>query len=321
MRKLSLPLLFILFLFACKKQVTKDAAPEDKKITASAKPAAKINVCHYDAATGTYTIINLNLNAWPDHQAHGDVRLDDQDHDGYVPTNSCGYGKMGDLNDLVATIYPDSPEICGNGIDDNGDGMVDECCLTTVNICGVNWMNKNFDCTTYSNGDAIPQVTDAAQWAALTTGAWCYYNNDPATGAIYGKLYNYYAITDPRGIAPAGWHVPNRTERDNLTNCAGGFEGSLGFYAGGNLKEAGTVHWLSPNLEGRDSTGFTALPGGRRILGGSFAGINSVGSFWTTTNYLDGAILVLDLYYSSGYTPQLDAIEKSFGASVRLVKD
>jgi uncharacterized protein (TIGR02145 family) len=319
MKQLSLSILCIVLFFGCQKQMIKEEVLKEK--TLSGKPVAKISVCHRDPVTGSYSVLNLNTNAWPEHQAHGDVRLDDQDHDGYVPTNACGFGQMGDLNDLVATIYPGAPEICGNGIDDNSDGMVDECCLTTVTICGSTWMNKNFDCTTYRNGDAIPQVTDAAEWAALTTGAWCYYNNDPKMGAVYGKLYNYYAITDPRGLAPLGWHVPDKRERDNLTNCAGGFEGSWGFYSGGNLKEAGTAHWLSPNLEGRDSTGFTALPGGRRAVDGSFAGINSTGTFWTTTYYTDGTYIVLDLFYSSGYTPELDAIGPSFGASLRLVKD
>jgi uncharacterized protein (TIGR02145 family) len=321
MKKLVLPLLFILFFIGCRKQANNDNVPEKNKLAALAKRNPRINVCHHDVKKDTYKVISIELSDWREHQRHGDVRLDDQDGDGYVPANSCGFGQMGDLNDLIATIYPGSPEVCGNGIDDNGNGQVDECCLTTVNICGVNWMKKNFDCTTYRNGDEIPQVTDAAQWASLTTGAWCYYNNDPATGAIYGKLYNYYAIVDPRGIAPAGWHVPNRTELDNLTNCAGGVEGSFGFYAGGNLKEAGTAHWLSPNLEGRDSTGFTALPGGRRILDGSFASINTTGTFWTSTPYLDGTILVLDLFHSSGSVPHLDAIGNSFGASLRLIKD
>jgi len=321
MKKLSLPLLLILFLAGCQKQMMKEDSAKEKMLVG--KPSAKINVCHHDPVTGVYSLINLNLNAWPEHQAHGDVRLDDQDGDGYVPTNSCGFGKMGDLNDLVATTYPGAPELCGNNIDDNCNGVVDENCYASVSICGINWLSKNFEGTTYRNGDAIPQVTDAAQWASLTTGAWCYYNNDPGMGAIYGKLYNYYAIIDPRGIAPLGWHVPDKRERDNLTNCAGGVLGSgaIGFYAGGNLKEAGTAHWLSPNLEGRDSTGFTALPGGRRIADGSFAGVNSIGTFWTTTYYTDGTFLVLDLFYSSGYTPELDAIGGSFGASLRLVKD
>ena len=321
MKKLSLPLLLILFSMSCQKQMNTDDVSKEK--TLAGKPSAKIIVCHHDPVTSAYSVLNLNLNAWPQHQAHGDVRLDDQDGDGYVPTNSCGFGKMGDVNDLAATIYPGSPEICGNGIDDNSDGMVDECCLTTVTICDLTWMNKNFDCTTYRNGDAIPQVTDAAEWAALTTGAWCYYNNDPKMGAIYGKLYNYYAIIDPRGIAPEGWHVPNKTESDDLRECAGGVAGAgaIGFYAGGNLKEAGTAHWLTPNLEGRDSTGFTALPGGRRNADGSFAEINSAGIFWTTTLYTDNAYIVLWLLYSSGFAGDLAAIGPSCGASLRLVKN
>lgn len=61
------------------------------------------------------------------------------------------------------------------------------------------WMSKNLEVVTYRNGDVIPQVTDPSAWANLTTGAWCYYNNDPANGAIYGKLYNWYAVIDSRG--------------------------------------------------------------------------------------------------------------------------
>ncbi len=317
MKKLSLPLLIILFLMGCQKQMIKEDIAKEK--TFGGKPSAKINVCHHDPVTGAYNVLNLNLNAWPQHQGHGDVRLDDQDGDGYVPTNSCGFGQMGDLNDLVATIYPGAPEVCGNGIDDNCNGMVDECCLTTVNICGVNWMNKNFDCTTYSNGDEIPQVTDAAQWAALTTGAWCYYNNDPATGAVYGKLYNYYAITDPRGIAPAGWHVPNLQDLEALQICTGST--ILSDDASGKLKEAGTIHWLSPNASATNSSGFTALPGGYRDIFGSFVQINERGSFWTTAPYVEETFRVIDLFYSTGDLPFLNAFAKANGASLRLVKD
>jgi len=315
-----LSLFFIALLFACKKQVTNDIVSQEKTISASAKPSSKINVCHYDAATGTYTILNLNVNAWPQHQAHGDVRLDDQDGDGYVPTNSCGFGQMGDLNDLVATIYPGAPEICGNAIDDNGNGIVDEDCFTSVSICGIYWMDKNFEGTTYRNGDVIPQVTDAAQWASLTTGAWCYYNNDPAMGAIYGKLYNYYAIADPRGIAPTGWHVPDFHDFDSLQICEGATIANDD--AGGKLKEAGTVHWLSPNVLATNSTGFTGLPGGNRNgVDGLFTGINERGTFWTTADYIDDTKQVIDLFYSTGDLPYLNAFGKRNGVSLRLVKD
>jgi hypothetical protein len=82
-----------------------------------------------------------------------------------------------------------------------------------LTICCQSWMTKNLDVATYRNGDAIPLVTDATAWAALTTGAYCYYNNDPGTyGATYGKLYNWYAVNDPRGLAPEGWHVPTYFE-------------------------------------------------------------------------------------------------------------
>jgi hypothetical protein len=80
------------------------------------------------------------------------------------------------------------------------------------------WSDKNLDVTKYRNGDPIPQVTDATLWANLTIGAWCWYNNDSATyAAIYGRLYNWYAINDPRGLAPTGWHVATDAEWNKMT--------------------------------------------------------------------------------------------------------
>ena len=125
-----------------------------------------------------------------------------------------------------------------------------------VTICNETWMVKNLDVSTYRNGDIIPQVSDMVQWETLTTGAWCYYNNDPALGAIYGKIYNAYAVMDLRGLAPQGWHVASHFEWNHLMFCLGGGE-----VAGAAIKEAGTVHWQSPN-EANNSSGFTALPGG-----------------------------------------------------------
>src|SRR4030095_5656585 len=83
------------------------------------------------------------------------------------------------------------------------------------------WMATNLSVSHYRNGDKIPQVKDSAQWAKLTTGAWCWYNNDSATGAVYGKLYNWFAIHDPRGLAPAGWHVPSDSEWYVVSNFLG----------------------------------------------------------------------------------------------------
>src|SRR5687768_3923155 len=109
----------------------------------------------------------------------------------------------------------------------------------SVTICCQSWMTKNLDVSTYRNGDTIPKVTDAAEWAALTTGAYCYYDNDSATyAATYGKLYNWYAVNDPRGLAPEGWHIPSEYEWITLGDCFGG-DGA----AGDNLKEMGSTHW------------------------------------------------------------------------------
>jgi Fibrobacter succinogenes major domain (Fib_succ_major) len=93
-----------------------------------------------------------------------------------------------------------------------------------VVICSQAWTKKNLDVDHYRNGDPIPQVTDPVQWANLATGAWCWYNNDSVTyAATYGRLYNWYAVNDPRILAPEGWHVPSNAEWNTLANsCAGG---------------------------------------------------------------------------------------------------
>jgi uncharacterized protein (TIGR02145 family) len=92
----------------------------------------------------------------------------------------------------------------------------------TVTIGTQVWTSKNLDVATYRNGDVIPQVQDEKAWAELTTGAWCYYDNDPANGTKYGKLYNWYAVNDARGLAPQGYHIPSDAEWSQLTDYLGG---------------------------------------------------------------------------------------------------
>ena len=91
-----------------------------------------------------------------------------------------------------------------------------------VKISNQLWTLKNLDEITYRNGDIIPHITDSVKWAGLTTGAWCYYNNDPNNNSTYGKLYNWYAVNDPRGLAPEGWHIPSKDEWTSLINFLGG---------------------------------------------------------------------------------------------------
>jgi uncharacterized protein (TIGR02145 family) len=196
--------------------------------------------------------------------------------------------------------------------------------IPSITICNQTWMKKNLDVSSYRNGDVIPQVTDPAAWLTLTTGAWCYYNNDPANGSVYGKLYNWYAVNDPRGLAPAGWHIPSDAEWTTLTDCLGG-----AVIAGGNLKEKGTRHWLFPNTGATNVSGFTALPGGVLVsMDGQFSGKSLVGSFWSSSVFSFNAAYYRKLVYNSGallggvsvFNEPSGTLNMD-GLSVRCVKD
>ncbi|MEI8054251.1 MAG: fibrobacter succinogenes major paralogous domain-containing protein [Bacteroidota bacterium] len=187
--------------------------------------------------------------------------------------------------------------------------------VPTVSICNQVWMTKNLDVSVYRNGDAIPQVTDSAQWVNLTTGAWCYYNNDPANGAIYGKLYNWYAVNDPRGLAPTGYHVSTDSEWSSLVTCLGGDS-----TAGGKIKEAGIMHWLSPNTAATNSSGIKGLPAGCRDFDGSFNYISSYGIWWSSTEDDTTYSWARDLYYNDGVILRFNDL-KILGFSVRCLKD
>jgi len=132
MKKLLLPLWPILLFISCKKQISNENVQQEIAGATANRTSPKINVCHFDAATNKWKTISINLTAWPDHQAHGDARLDDQDRDGYVPNNACGYGTQGDCNDNNAAINPGATEICGNNIDENCNGMSDDVCSLSI---------------------------------------------------------------------------------------------------------------------------------------------------------------------------------------------
>ena len=187
--------------------------------------------------------------------------------------------------------------------------------LPTIQIGTQKWMSKNLDVAFYRNGDPIPQVTDATAWAALTTGAWCYYNNDPTQGNKYGKLYNWYAVNDPRGLAPQGWHVPSDAEWTTLETTLGGSS-----VAGGKMKEAGTLNWTSPNTSATNESGFAGLPGGYRGSGGTFGGIGGSGYWWSSTETNAHYAWTRYLFYSLGdvYRTTSNKVE---GFSVRCLRD
>ena len=146
----------------------------------------------------------------------------------------------------------------------------------TITICNQIWTTNNLNVTKYRNGDAIPQVTDPTAWSTLTTGAWCYYLNNTSNGPIYGKLYNWYAVNDSRGLAPIGWHIPSDIEYTSLSSCLGGES-----IAGGKMKTL--TLWNSPNLGASNSSGFSSMPGGVRYSNGTFQFLGYSSNYWTST--------------------------------------
>jgi len=151
------------------------------------------------------------------------------------------------------------------------------------------WSLKNLDVTTYRNGDPIQQVTTVQELAATRNGAWCYYQNDPTNGTLYGKMYNWYAANDPRGLVPQGWHLPSQGEWNILATFLGG-----NMIAGGKLKS--TSGWDAPNAGADNSSGFTALPGGTAYVSAGFAAKGSSAQFWgasTGSDTLTGFVIGL----------------------------
>ena len=199
--------------------------------------------------------------------------------------------------------------------------------LPSVTIGTQIWENANLDVTTYSDGTPIPQVTDPTAWSNLTTGAWCYYNNDSANEATYGKLYNWYAVAGiydanslnnialRKSLAPQGWNIPTDSDWTTLSDYLGGMN-----VAGTQLKESGTSHWLN-NYSANNSSGFTALPGGyRESVDGTFSDLGNLGYWWSATEY----------NYNLGWYRRLEAFDgninrvnynKALGSSVRCLKN
>ncbi len=193
----------------------------------------------------------------------------------------------------------------------------------TVKICNQVWSTKNLDVDKYRNGDPIPKVTNSKQWDTLTTGAYCYYNNskDSLTNAIYGKLYNWYAVHDERGLAPEGWHIPSYAEFDTLVKCVGG-----NLVAGSQLKSIAVKgepnipdYWMPPNSGATNNSGFTGLPGGWRAYG-VFNMLGYQGTWWSATENNPLKAWNLNLYYAT-IQGHLAGNNKQSGFSVRCVKN
>jgi uncharacterized protein (TIGR02145 family) len=151
----------------------------------------------------------------------------------------------------------------------------------TIQIDTQIWMAENLKTTRYNDSTLIPNVTDGAAWANLSTGAWCNYDNDPANGTIYGKLYNWYAVNTDN-LCPKGWHIPTDAEWGLLINYLGGAAENK-MKATGNSSD-GSGLWESPNA-GTNESGFTALPSSGRLYDGQFLPPKFIASWWSASEY------------------------------------
>ena len=175
---------------------------------------------------------------------------------------------------------------------DYGYGSAD---ASTVTVGSQRWLGKNLNVDRFANGDPIPQAQTEDEWKranAQQQPAWCYYNNDPANGRTYGKLYNWYAVHDARGLAPAGWHVPSDAEWTQLTGYLGGEA-----IAGKKMK---SVSLWAENGNGSNSSGIAGLPGGNRYTSGSFRNIGKDGYWWSSSEDAPVRAWVRGLDYNSG---------------------
>ena len=209
----------------------------------------------------------------------------------------------------------------GNGISD-----IDGNKYKTVIIGKQEWMAENLKTTKYTDGTNIINMADTSAWNNATTGGWCYYNNDVSYN-IYGKLYNWYTISNEK-ICPTGWHIPSNSDWETLVNYLGGnitsSEGDT--IVALKLKETGIVHWVSPNNANNLSL-FSALPaGGRDNDNGSFMMLGQATVFLSsdilTTSGVDGVShvgITSKKYGNSFFFKKNDP--KRFGYSIRCIKD
>lgn len=177
------------------------------------------------------------------------------------------------------------------------------------------WSTTNLDVSTFQNGDIIPEAKTAEEWyKAGIEGKpiWCCYNIDPSNGKKYGKLYNWYAVKDARGIAPKGWHVPSDAEWKTLTAYLGG---EVAICA--KIKSNGG--WEG-NYNGSNQSGFEALPGGYCDENMAFTRIGKNVSWWSSTESRAGFAYARSINYNYDFFFGLDKSEQC-GLSVRCIRD
>ncbi len=192
--------------------------------------------------------------------------------------------------------------------------------IPSVKIGWQVWMVKNLNVDHFANGDPIPQMRTAAEWKKASdegSPAWCYYNNNLSNGEKCGKLYNWWAVHDTRGLAPKGWHVPTDLEWSLIINYLGGET-----IAGVALKN--TFGWDNTkdggNGNGYNNSGFSGIPAGNRVNNGNFTLLGKIGGWWSSTQ--EGyTVAWTHFLYNEDPADHRSSSVKGCGFSVRCIKD
>ncbi len=190
---------------------------------------------------------------------------------------------------------------------------------------GQEWMAENLRTTIYANGDPIPNVTINSEWqnpTGVAWDAWSHYDNNNSYENPYGKLYNWYAVSDSRNVCPTGWHVPSDAEWNSLIGyldpafnpSAIGIQSSI---ASIKMRSTGSQFWQIGNTNATNEIGFSALPGGNRLNLGTFFDIGSVGYWWSSQGVGGN-----DAYFRSiSINVMRGSCSSKHGFSVRCIKD
>jgi uncharacterized protein (TIGR02145 family) len=195
----------------------------------------------------------------------------------------------------------------------------------TIVIGNYKWIAENLKTTTYNNGTAIPLVTGNSAWSSLSSGAYCWYNDNDSNADTYGALYNWYAVKTGN-LCPDGWRVPSDKEWKFLEGYVDSLygvddpvwdrSGLRGYNAGKHLKA--TSGWrLSGN--GTNDFGFSALPAGERLTGFNNT-VGSSGFWWSCTEDTLSSAWYRCIIYSFEEVYR-DRHPKRMGFSVRCIKD
>jgi len=182
-----------------------------------------------------------------------------------------------------------------------------------VKIGTQTWMIENLNVSRFRNGDPVPEAKTSEEWIKAAP-AWCCYENDPKNEAKYGKLYNWYAMTDSRGLAPEGWHIPDGAEWKKLSETLGGMAA-----AGRKMKNASG--WDDKG-NGNNESQFSGMPGGFRHNEGTFLNLGSMGFWWSASATVSAGSLSHTLNNANNYFGWGEGKVRDFyGFSIRCVKD